>query len=299
MEIKQLEERIQKKKIQISKIEKKIEKLKNNLVDDNAFRKEYSWLERDGLWPNPITGDRDASYEIFKANKFNEYKERVEDEIKRANRDLEEASVTLKKYINSLEFEKAKQDKLSQSKIKILVDFLERWKEKVSSYIHNNVNYITKYYEINKAICDLHNNGRYKIASGELSKEDYKNQLEELEEQEKICYEAIDSLTFKVYDRKSENKVNETLLKEILDKEADNKYLYMVNAVTSKIGEITNVNALEIGPRGDLEGYITGTEGRVHVQTIGAGGYNQNVVLDSGRHGQCYHYRFLVKKIKN
>ena len=28
--------------------------------------------------------------------------------------------------------------------------------------------------------------------------------------------------------------------------------------------------------------------------TIGAGGYNEHVILDSGRHGQCYHYRLLI-----
>ena len=51
---------------------------------------------------------------------------------------------------------------------------------------------------------------------------------------------------------------------------------------------ITDAAALYIGPEGDINGIIVGTEGKAKIQTIGAGGYNI----------QCFHFRTLIHEIK-
>lgn len=54
------------------------------------------------------------------------------------------------------------------------------------------------------------------------------------------------------------------------------------------VGTITDAAALYIGPEGDINGIIVGTEGKAKIQTIGAGGYNI----------QCFHFRTLIHEIK-
>ena len=56
----------------------------------------------------------------------------------------------------------------------------------------------------------------------------------------------------------------------------------------STVGTITDASALYIGPEGDINGYIVGTEGEAKIQTIGAGGYNI----------QCFHFRTLIHEYK-
>ena len=58
--------------------------------------------------------------------------------------------------------------------------------------------------------------------------------------------------------------------------------------IMSTVGTITDTAALYIGPEGDINGIIVGTEGKAKIQTIGAGGYNI----------QCFHFRTLIHEIK-
>lgn len=73
-----------------------------------------------------------------------------------------------------------------------------------------------------------------------------------------------------------------------LDAEANTKKQLLIKRCTDKIGGITGAEWLHVGRTGEIEGYITGPQGRVHIQSILAGGYNI----------QCLHIRFLIRKVK-
>ena len=68
----------------------------------------------------------------------------------------------------------------------------------------------------------------------------------------------------------------------------ERKLLDLIGRIMSTVGTITDAAALYIGPEGDINGIIVGTEGKAKIQTIGAGGYNI----------QCFHFRTLIHEIK-
>ncbi len=83
-----------------------------------------------------------------------------------------------------------------------------------------------------------------------------------------------------------------------IEQEKNNKLIDLMTRVSKITGEIIDAQYLYIADDGNLNGYIIGKDGKAEVETIGAGGYNEHVILDSGRHGQCYHFRVLVKPKK-
>ena len=70
-----------------------------------------------------------------------------------------------------------------------------------------------------------------------------------------------------------------------------------MNRVTKVTGTITDASNLHL-ENGDINGIIIGERDKAKVQTISAGGYNDHIILDSGRRGQCFHYRVLINPIK-
>ena len=95
-----------------------------------------------------------------------------------------------------------------------------------------------------------------------------------------------------------DHKFDKDWLDKQIEKEKNNKLIELMNRVTKITGTITDAKGLSVESTGDLNGVIIGERGKAKVQTIGAGGYNEHVILDSGRRGQCYHYRVLVNPIK-
>lgn len=76
-------------------------------------------------------------------------------------------------------------------------------------------------------------------------------------------------------------------MKKVLLREAANKKAALEARIRKEVAEIVKVD-LMIGIDGSLNGYVQGTAGKVTITTIGAGGYNI----------QRYHYRVLVKRVK-
>lgn len=83
-----------------------------------------------------------------------------------------------------------------------------------------------------------------------------------------------------------------------IEQEKNNKLIDLMTRVSKITGEILDATYLYIADDGNLNGYIIGKDGKAEVETIGAGGYNEHVILESGRRGMCFHYRVLIKPRK-
>ena len=95
-----------------------------------------------------------------------------------------------------------------------------------------------------------------------------------------------------------DHKFDKDWLDAQIEQEKNNKLIDLMSRVTKITGTITDAKGLYI-ENGDVNGIIVGERGKAKIQTIGAGGYNEHVILDSNRHGQCFHYRVLIHEIKN
>lgn len=88
-------------------------------------------------------------------------------------------------------------------------------------------------------------------------------------------------------------------LDKVLAQEKLNKYYDLCDRISKVVGEITNASDLKIGYKnGELNGIVEGTKGKAKVETVGAGGYNTDIIVNV-KHGQIFHYRVLVTPIKD
>ena len=314
MEIKTIEERIAKKEKDIEKIEKRIAKWEKAKTEEGFIKDTaqwYSdtpkkiktfdqlvdaWLERnnqqskqsyDNGWTKELkVYNRDEAYANVKKN-LEDYFKDCDDELRYANRDLEEAKAQLENYKNMLEKETEKSNELQTNKVEVIWEFLLNWKEEVIDFWSTvEVEYIQKYLELNKQSADLHNNHYSLINSGEYTEETYKKKAIELREKEKAARKNVNDLVYKFYNVGTQSLDMDSVNK-FLDKEVEARYFKLINDVKKITGNITDARHLSISSKGDLNGYIVGELGTAKVQTIGAGGYNI----------QCFHYRTLVREV--
>ena len=96
-----------------------------------------------------------------------------------------------------------------------------------------------------------------------------------------------DGVTFRLLEIHDDQE-REAWLERAMEEEKRAKLLDLIGRIMSTVGTITDADALRIGPEGDINGYIEGTEGKAKIQTIGAGGYNI----------QCFHFRTLIHEYK-
>lgn len=88
------------------------------------------------------------------------------------------------------------------------------------------------------------------------------------------------------------NELREEIAKDA-EREGERKYKQMVARVTMEGGRILDQANLRIGYDGSINGWVACEKGRVRVETIYAGGYNDKVIVNV-KHGQRLHYRVLV-----
>ena len=272
----QLQERIEKTHIKIEKIEKRIKKWQNAQTRE-AFLKADGWLLNMG---------RDEEY------LWNEYIKNCNWELDNAVQDLYDTKLTLEKYQNMLNLELAKEDEFNNNRIQVIWEFLLNYKEQVAEYIRDNLSVLNEYYEVNTKMCDWHNNNRYKVYNGEMTKEEYNRVYNELDKRAKELQANIHPYTrecaTKDYSKEnSERYIDEVKLEEILLKDCKARYFQLVNEVTNITGIIMDAQDLRIRA-GELNGIIIGEKGKAKVQTFSAGGWNI----------QCYHYRTRVDEVR-
>lgn len=182
--------------------------------------------------------------------------------------------------VEELELEKAKDIKFANIP-QVIKDFVHNWRIKTEQWIRQNLEEYSKtrkeaysYYE--KAY-DWSNN---------LTQEERKELLNKYNELYQEIKENTDPLIINIYSR---GKDKEEYIQKLLNEEEENKILGLIKRVTKVIGTIIDASNLRISEQnGELNGLVIGKEGKAYIETIGAGGYAV----------QCFHYRVLVKKIK-
>lgn len=224
---------------------------------------------------------------------------------------LEEAKQILANWQAKLDERIAADDYLEANAPEILKDFLENWKQHAIVYYHEKrIRFIEYRKELKaqeraarlEALQTLPSLERYReIYKGrELTDSDLANLwprkdvdaflsergLEYRQIQKKLN-EFGDQITFRLLEIRDDQE-REAWLEKAMEEEKRAKLIDLIGRIMGTVGTITDAAALHIGPEGDINGYIVGTEGKAKIQTIGAGGYNI----------QCFHFRTLIHEMK-
>lgn len=224
---------------------------------------------------------------------------------------LEEAKQTLANWQAKLDERIAADDYLEANAPEILKDFLENWKQHAIVYYRKKrIRFIEYRKELKaqeraarlEALQTLPSLERYReIYKGrELTDSDLANlwprkDVDAFLSERGLEYHQIqrklnefgDQITFRLLEIRDDQE-REAWLEKAMEEEKRAKLIDLIGRIMGTVGTITDAAALHIGPEGDINGYIVGTEGKAKIQTIGAGGYNI----------QCFHFRTLIHEMK-
>lgn len=289
----ELLKRIEKKKNDIEKINKRIAKWSKGLrQQDIDIVKPFG--EPDYVYGTSNYKQQYAIYDDYKAVEKDNIPESDDwnkgpnfYELYSAYRDLGDNKLTLNKYKNALALV---DDKNSKPVIKIFKEFFDNQKEDLIEWVKPLVD---KYFELESKSCDLHNSAG--------NREKYPNMTRE------ECYQESNKLWEKARAIRSIYWVDKAIdlgvrrdkaqFRKFLDKYYEDRYWELINKVTKVTGEITDVTRLKMGYDGSINGTIIGDNGKAKIETIVTSGDNENIIVNV-KHGQRAHYRVLVHKIK-
>ena len=275
----ELQKRIEKKQKDIEKIEKRITKWTTKKDSEKEFEKEYGWLN---------------TFESRKDEFKKDWIENCEREIRSANRDLAEANETLKKYQDQV----TKIDEFNSSeKIEVIWNFLQEWRKEAYQFYVDNVKLYSELYNKEEEEYEKYKKSdEYQHMLQLVTRLGYTSTYRIHRKWEEKYFTPITSLTMDITTNRASGKFNEEKLNKILDKDVEYKYNDFVNRIKEKAGEIQDVSRLKIASNGIINGVVVGDKHTVKVETILAGGYNTNVIVNVKR-GQILHYRVLVNII--
>lgn len=211
-----------------------------------------------------------------------------ERDLKYTKKDLEAAVDALVGYEKQLA--EANQKAASRN-VPVILEFLEGWKNQAKEfYVDHFPKYLKAYEEYREAqqkYTDWWNKNGFRTRRE--NPEEYKQREREQEEHSHIFHSTWNFIAPYVYrDRNCKLAFDMIKLEKDLNDEANRKYDFIIERTNAIVGTITDASHLYVGDKGDLNGYIIGTDGVAKVQTIGAGGYNI----------QCFHFRTLIKRMK-
>lgn len=179
-------------------------------------------------------------------------------------------------------------EKESSRDIKIIVDFLNVWKNNVKNFYKDCLPKWVEarriYFEADHNYCEEFNHGNWRRTGD-------KTKLDELSDIRKKMKEKFQSWSFlnPYIVGHLDASLDYEKIQRDLDHEANMKYDFIIERTNKIVGQITDASHLSISEKGDLNGVIYGTRGIATVSTIDAGGYNI----------QCYHFRTLIREWKN
>lgn len=209
-------------------------------------------------------------------------------------KDLESAKQSLAEYEAKLEVEN---NKASSRNIQVIIDFLDNWRAESLAYYERMLPKYEEaekeYFRISKEHSDWWNNEYWKLPVSE--RKAARAEKDKIVDDAKRRFNNNWSWMTPYVESSRDWETNVRTLsldKEKLEKdlkiEADRKYDFIIERTNEIVTKITDASNLYIGDSGELNGYIIGTTGTAKVQTIGAGGYNI----------QRFHFRTLIHKMK-
>lgn len=290
-----------------NQLAKKIDKF-NKLANEEGLN-DYDYYDTVYTLRSDISNIEDTSKQDEIMWAYSEIDMKLDD-IKTAEKKLEDAENVLNNWIEKLNKEEANQQYINNEIPQVIIDFLNEWKEHCKEFVLS----MTKDYRQDKIeLDDTINTYYWEYIIDNKDKFDYLfsnyNNVETYNSNVNYRYyvssfkdvrEVEDKYKIKELKNDFNNKYknsfvqfyishneDENALDKELEKEKNNKLLDLMNRITSITGVIANATDLTISSSGDINGVIEGEKGNCIVNTIGAGGYNI----------QCFHYRVLVRKV--
>lgn len=283
MEVKVLEEKVQKAQEKVAKCQATIER------HNKSLDKKLKNVAKLGVTLENLKEKReefrgtDQSWELYEV-------ERKLEDIKGATKKKAEAEQILKNWEAKLTTEINKENFINNEIPLVIVEFLENWFDKAVLW---HLKRYDAYQEFSKEL-----DNQVKEAKKQIG---VKEGMMTSRAQDKILKEM--GLDYKTVAEKKANfaghtviemcrfrnqKDREDYLEKVLEAEKKRKLLDLVYRIKDVVGEITDARGLEINRRLNLDGIVIGNAGKAKVQTVEAGGWNI----------QCFHYRTLVNPIK-
>lgn len=289
----------------VNSFKDKIEQ-KRNLIEkkQNLINKKVEALKKLGY---NYVEDKDTIISDFREGKNRDAYwlmsdiEGYEDDMLRIEKEILDFSKSLESYEKELI---QVQSKAESRNVKIILDFLENWRQDSEDWYESMFD---KYYKADEELKELYK----KMASYGYDtsnpgyKEAYKNYSDAYKAIQNKLYgytEKVDTkygpLNKKVRNGEWEyithyvsnskhNEASEKLQKD-LKREVERKYDYIIEKTNEIVGTITDASNLRIDGRANLNGIIIGTDGKAKVETIIASGPIQRS-----------HFRTLIKPLKD
>lgn len=233
------------------------------------------------------------------------------EEIAEAIKKLEEAERVAKNWEDKLGEHITRDAFIEANAPQVIKDFLENWKANaIAYYLKNRTDFIDYQKDLwkrerearreaLKTLPELEDE-RKRFADREPSDFDLGNlwprkPVEEFLKERGLDYNSVreklaarsDPITAKLVQTRNKEE-REAWLEKTIEEEKKAKLADLISRINKVVGTITDASSLTIGGKGDINGFVVGTEGKAKVETIGAGGYN--IV--------CFHFRTLIHEIK-
>ena len=234
-----------------------------------------------------------------------------QEDIKTATKKLEEAKQVLENWKSKLDQKISEDEYLEANTPEVIKTFLEGWKQRaIGYYTIRYAEHIKFRKDLRQQELDARREALNTLPELERARELYKDRgigdyelhnlfprkpvedflrdrgLDYYQVQKKIKSNS-DGVINRMYEIGDEAE-RAAWLDAAMEQEKREKLLELTGRIMKVVGRITDVSYLSIGKKGDINGYIEGTEGKATIETIGAGGYNI----------QCYHFRTLIHEYK-
>lgn len=249
-----IQKRIEGKKAELDKLEKKLARIQKAAESNYELNNPYFYSERD---------------------------------MRYTLKEIDNATAAVKKYELQLEEEG---NKAASRNVPAITEFLDDWEQKMITFFLAEYE---KYGEACKEYKIQRDEMRIKLDSlpytARWKKDDPQyNEYQELDEAIDDLRERFKATWVHVTQFDHGTLDWETTMRKDIAEEKKRKYDFILERVCSIVGTITDASGLSVGAKGDLNGIIIGTDGKAHVQTIGAGGWRI----------QKFHFRTLINEVK-